>query len=81
MSCAIELEIGAGSSPGEFLTRVVDAPSGSGASAVFQLDVDDLLRERDALENTVLARSDARYRYSVARRTPRYFAMSLPVWP
>ena len=55
MSCAIELEIGAGSSPGEFLTRVVDAPSGSGASAVFQLDVDDLLRERDALENTVLA--------------------------
>ena len=27
------------------------------------------------------ARSDARYRYCVARLTPRYFAMSLPVWP
>jgi hypothetical protein len=25
--------------------------------------------------------SSARYRYSVARLTPRYLAMSLPVWP
>lgn len=55
MSCAIELEVGPGSSPGEFLTRVVDAPSGGGPSAVFQLDIDGLLQERDALENTVLA--------------------------
>ncbi|MET0899682.1 MAG: LpqN/LpqT family lipoprotein [Mycobacterium sp.] len=55
MSCAIELEIGPGPSPGEFVTRVVDAPAGGEPSAVFQLDIDGLLRERDALENTVLA--------------------------
>ena len=55
MSCDIELEIGAGSSPGEFITHVVEAPSGGEPSAVVQLDVDRLLSERDALETTVLA--------------------------
>ncbi|WP_197514578.1 hypothetical protein, partial [Mycobacterium sp. E342] len=55
MSCDIELEIGAGSGPGEFVTRVVDAPSGGEPSAVTQLDIDELLRRRDALETTVLA--------------------------
>ncbi len=55
MSCDIELEVGAGSARGRFMTRVVDAPSGGEPSASFQLDVDDMLQERDALENTVLA--------------------------
>ena len=55
MSCDIELEIGAGSARGQFITRVVKAPSGGEPSASFELDFDDLLRERDALENTVLA--------------------------
>jgi tetratricopeptide (TPR) repeat protein len=55
MSCDIKLEVGAGSAPGQFTTRVVDSPSGGEPSASFELDVDDLLRERDALENTVLA--------------------------
>src|SRR5271166_6340985 len=55
MACDIELEIFAGSSPGEFTTRVVNAPSGGEPSAVVQLDVDGLLRDRDALETTVLA--------------------------
>ena len=55
MSCDIKLEVGAGSAPGEFMARVVDAPSGGEPSAIFQLDVDALLRGRDALENTVLA--------------------------
>jgi hypothetical protein len=55
MACAIELEVGHGSNPGEFVTRVVDAPAGGEPSAVFQLDIDGLLLERDALENTVLA--------------------------
>jgi hypothetical protein len=55
MACAIELEIGAASGPGEFTTRVVNSPSGGKPSAVVQLDVDELLRDRDALELTVLA--------------------------
>jgi tetratricopeptide (TPR) repeat protein/uncharacterized integral membrane protein len=55
MSCDIELEVGAGSVPGQFTTRVVRSPSGGEPSASFELDVDDLLRERDALENIVLA--------------------------
>ena len=55
MSCDIKLEVGDGSARGEFIARVVDAPSGGEPSAIFQLDVDGLLRGRDALENTVLA--------------------------
>jgi hypothetical protein len=49
MSCAIELKIGAGSTSGEFITRVIRAPSGGEPSAVTQLDVEGLLREREAL--------------------------------
>jgi CHAT domain len=55
MSTVIELEIGAGSSQCEFITRVVNAPSGIGSSAAVQLDVDELLRERGTFENVVLA--------------------------
>jgi len=55
MSCDIELEIRAGSSPGQFITSVLNAPSGGGTSAAMQLDVDGLLRERDTFENMVLA--------------------------
>ena len=55
MSCNIELEIGAGSGPGEFITRVVHAASGGEPSATMRLDVDGLLRDRDTLETTVLA--------------------------
>ncbi|OBH33536.1 hypothetical protein A5692_14080 [Mycobacterium sp. E342] len=54
MVCTIELEIGAGSRPSEFVTRVVHAVSGGEPSASMHLDVDGLLRNRDALENTVL---------------------------
>lgn len=55
MACDIELEIGAGASPGEFTTRVVDAPSGGEPSVTTLLDVDGLLRDRNALEAAVLA--------------------------
>ena len=55
MSCVIELEIGAGSSPCEFITRVVNAPSGIGSSAAVQLDVEGMLQQRDTLETIVLA--------------------------
>ena len=54
MSCEIELEIGAGAGPGEFTTRVINAPAGGQPSAVVQLDVDRLLRDRQALETAVL---------------------------
>lgn len=55
MSCDIELEIGAGSGPSEFITRVVRAASGGEPSAGMHLDVDGLLQNRDALLTTVLA--------------------------
>ena len=55
MACIIELEMSAGPGPGQFITRVVGAPSGGEPSAAVQLDVDGLLRDRYALEMTVLA--------------------------
>ena len=55
MACIIELEMSTGPGPGQFITRVVDAPSGGEPSAVVQLDVEGLLRDRYALEMTVLA--------------------------
>lgn len=55
MACIIELEISAGPGPGQFITRVLDAPSGGEPSAVIQLDVEGVLRDRYALEMTVLA--------------------------
>jgi hypothetical protein len=58
MSCAIELEIGAGSTWAEFITRVVHAPSAGEPSAVMQPDVERLLREREALETTVRVESE-----------------------
>ena len=55
MACSNELEIDAGPSPGEFITRVVNSPSGGEPKAVVQLDVEGLLRDRDGLETMVLA--------------------------
>src|ERR1700751_1706832 len=55
MACIIELEMSAGPGPGQFITRVMNAPSGGEPSAVIQLDVEGLLRNRYALEMTVLA--------------------------
>jgi hypothetical protein len=55
MAFFFELEFGPVSGPGEFTTRVVNAPSGETPPAAVQLDVERLLRDRDALETTVLA--------------------------
>jgi hypothetical protein len=55
MAFFFELEFGPVSGPGEFTTRVVNAPSGGTQPAAVQLDVEKLLRDRDALETTVLA--------------------------
>ena len=54
MACEIELEVGAGTGPGEFTARVVNAVSGGEPSATTHLDVEGLLRDRDALETAVL---------------------------
>ena len=59
----IELELAAGSEPGEYSVRVVQAPAGGNASGVFRLDVDGILERRTELESTVLASAVA------ARRT------------
>lgn len=55
MSPEIELEVGAGAASGEFTIRVVRAASGGEPSATTRLDVDVLLRDRDALEAMVVA--------------------------
>lgn len=55
MSSDIELEIGAGSAPNEFIARVLRAASGGEPTAVIRLDVDHLLRSRGTLEALVLA--------------------------
>jgi CHAT domain len=54
MACEIELEVGAGTGPGEFTARVVNAVSGGEPSATTHLDVESLLRDRDTLEAVVL---------------------------
>jgi hypothetical protein len=66
MACIIELEMSAGPGPGQFITRVVVAPSGGESSAVVQLDVEGLLRDRYALEMTVLASAVAGRRIASA---------------
>ncbi|MCX2931191.1 CHAT domain-containing protein [Mycobacterium sp. CVI_P3] len=66
MSSDIELEIGAGPSPDEFTIRVVRAVSGGEQSANTRLDVDGILRGRDALESTVLASAVAGRRIASA---------------
>ncbi|MDR7161877.1 CHAT domain-containing protein [Arthrobacter sp. BE255] len=63
MNGDIELELAAGSEPGEYSVRVVQAPAGGNASGVFRLDVDGILERRTELESTVLASAVA------ARRT------------
>lgn len=55
MVSEIELEIGPGAEPSQFVTRVVRAAAGGQPTAVMQLDVEQLLRDRDRLENVVLA--------------------------
>ena len=71
MDCDIELEIGAGSEPGEYTVHVVQAPAGGHASGLFTLDVGSILARRAELEATILASS-----VSARRATP---VMELPV--
>ncbi|OFI36920.1 hypothetical protein BIU82_10860 [Arthrobacter sp. SW1] len=71
MDCDIELEIGSGSTLGEYTVHVVQAPAGGHASGSFTLDVDSILTRRSELEATILASSVA------ARRTTP--VMELPV--
>lgn len=71
VDCDIELEIGSGSTQGEYTVHVVQAPAGGHASGLFTLDVDSMLTRRSELEATILASSVA------ARRTTP--VMELPV--
>jgi hypothetical protein len=57
----IEVAIGPASAPGTFKVEVVDSPAGE-ASAVVNLDIDDLLARRGQLQHAVLASA------AVARR-------------
>jgi tetratricopeptide (TPR) repeat protein len=51
----IELEIGAGSGPGDYRVRVLQAAAGGEPVGSLRIDVDDLLSRRSQLEATVLA--------------------------
>src|SRR6516162_10095076 len=53
----IEVEIGAGASPGEYTVRVVHAAAGGQTIGTLNLDVDELLSRRDQWEGAVLASS------------------------
>jgi CHAT domain len=59
----IELEVGVGSGPGDYVVRVVHAAAGGEPITNLRIDVNDLLSKRDQLEATVLASAVA------ARRT------------
>ncbi|AMB42219.1 MULTISPECIES: CHAT domain-containing protein [Paenarthrobacter] len=63
MDCDIELEIGTGSTRGEYTVHVVRAPAGGHASGRFTLDIDGIQGRLPQLEATVLASAVA------ARRT------------
>jgi hypothetical protein len=66
----IEVEIDSGSAPGEYVVRVVHAPSGGEPEGTIHLAVDDLLERRQRIEETVLA-SSARARGAVAEELER----------
>jgi hypothetical protein len=66
----IEVEIDTGSTPGEYLVRVVHAPSGGEPEGTVRLPVDDLLERRQRVEETVLA-SSARARGGVVEELER----------
>ena len=51
----MELEIGPGSEPGSYVTRVLHSVGGGEPTASFRLDVDELLDRRPLLEASVLA--------------------------
>ena len=51
----IELEIGPGSGPGNYVVRVIRAPAGGEPVGTLQLDVEELLSRRGSLEMAVLA--------------------------
>src|ERR1700722_15112938 len=65
----IELEVGAGSTLGQYVVRVVRAVAGGEPEGVLHLDVDELLSRRDLLEKTVLASAVAR-RFVSAEEEP-----------
>ncbi len=54
MPCEIELEVGPGAKAGEVTTRVLEAPSGGGATETAKINVTRLLGDRDDLETLVV---------------------------
>jgi WD40 repeat protein len=51
----IELEVGLGSGPSDYVVRVVNAAAGGEPATSLRIDVDELLSKHDQLEATVLA--------------------------
>jgi hypothetical protein len=59
MDTAIELEIGPGPEEGVYLVRVLRSVGGGQPTSTFELDVDELLARRGAIEDSVLSSSVA----------------------
>ncbi len=55
MNGEIELEIGGGSGAGHYDVRVLRSAAGGEPAGTLELDVDEVLGQRDLLEATVLA--------------------------
>lgn len=77
MSGDIELEIGAGSKPDQYLVRVLRSAAGGEPTGTLMLDVNDLMRRRELLEATVLASAVSRRSVPEAEQPVRGFGLEL----
>jgi len=57
MDSHIEVEVGAGPAPGEYAVRVVHSAAGGEPTGTLNLDVEDLRRRREQVEQAVLSSS------------------------
>jgi hypothetical protein len=73
----IELEIGAGSSAGNYVVRVIRAAAGGEPVSTLNLDVEEILSRRDLLEATVLASAVMRRSVPTAERPVREVGQQL----
>ena len=71
MNSEMELEIGAGHSAGNYVVRVIRAPTGGEPSGSLKLDVEEILSMLPVLEATVLASAVLRRSVPVAEQPVR----------
>src|SRR5215469_15963411 len=77
MNGDIELEIGAGSSPGSYSVRVIHAAAGGEPTGALELNVNEVLARRELLETTLLASAVARRSVPAAEQPVREVGQQL----